>query len=69
MERKVPIPTSLILSVVDYKDANHWYWRLTDAAGHVLADQEVNLNPTDSEYEGFLDLPVSRTSRNDSSEG
>ena len=54
----MPIATTLNLIVTDYKDANHWYWRLTDADGHFLADQEVRLDPTDSEYEGFLDLPA-----------
>ena len=51
------ITTTLNLAVADYKDAQHWYWRLTDADGQFLADQEVNLNPSDAEYEGFLDLP------------
>ncbi|MGH9721338.1 MAG: CHAT domain-containing protein [Bryobacteraceae bacterium] len=54
----MPIPATLHLTVADYRDAHHWYWRLTDAQGHFLADQEVQLNPADSEYEGFLDLPV-----------
>lgn len=54
----MPIATTLNLAVADYKDANHWYWRLTDADGHFLADQEVRLDSTDSEYEGFLDLPT-----------
>jgi tetratricopeptide (TPR) repeat protein len=54
----VPIATTLNLAVADYKDANHWYWRLTGADGHFLADQEVRLDTTDSEYEGFLDLPA-----------
>ena len=53
----MPITSTLNLTVADYKDAAHWYWRLTDAKGNFLADQEVNLNPADSEYEGFLDLP------------
>jgi tetratricopeptide (TPR) repeat protein len=51
------VATVLNLIVADYKDANYWYWRLTDAGGQFLADQEVDLNPRDSEYEGFLDLP------------
>jgi hypothetical protein len=53
----LPIATTLNLAVADYKDAQHWYWRLTDADGQFLADQEVNLNPSNAEYEGFLDLP------------
>ena len=53
----MPIATTLNLAVADYKDAQHWYWRLTDGDGQFLADQEVNLNPSDAEYEGFLDLP------------
>jgi hypothetical protein len=32
----VPIATTLNLIVTDYKDANHWYWRLTGADGHFL---------------------------------
>src|ERR1035437_586845 len=55
--RHLPIATTLNLAVADYTDAQHWYWRLTDADGQFLADQEVNLNPSDAEYEGFLDLP------------
>ena len=54
----MPIATTLNLVVADYKDASHWYWRLTGADGHFLADQEVRLDATDSEYEGFLDLPA-----------
>jgi hypothetical protein len=50
--------TILNLAVTDYRDANHWYWRLTDERGHFLADQEVRLNPADFEYAGFLDLPA-----------
>jgi hypothetical protein len=57
LECDVPIATTLNLAVADYQDAHHWYWRLTDADGQFLADQEVKLNPSDSEYEGFLDLP------------
>ncbi|MCX6626178.1 MAG: hypothetical protein NTW28_00925, partial [Candidatus Solibacter sp.] len=53
----MPIATMLHLAVADYKDAHHWYWRLTDADGRFLADQEVKLDPLDAEYEGFLDLP------------
>ena len=29
----LPIATSVSLIVADYKDANHCYWRLTDAGG------------------------------------
>ena len=48
---------SLQLTVTDYTDAHHWYWRLTDATGsNFLSDNEVKLNPTDREYAGFLDL-------------
>ena len=54
----MPIATTLNLIAIDYKNANHWYWRLTGADGHFLADQEVRLDTTDSEYEGFLDLPA-----------
>jgi hypothetical protein len=46
----LPIATILNLAVTDYKDTNHWHWRLTDAGGHYLADREVQLNPTDFEY-------------------
>lgn len=46
----------LKLSIADYRDARHWYCRLLDANGNQLADHEVSLNPTDSEYEGFVDL-------------
>jgi hypothetical protein len=53
----MPSATTLNLAISDYKDANHWYWRLQDADGAFLADQEVKLNPADAEYEGFVDLP------------
>ena len=53
----MPIATTLNLAVAEYKDAQHWYWRLTDENGQFLADREVKLNPSDAEYEGFLDLP------------
>jgi hypothetical protein len=41
----MPITTTLNLTVADYNDATHWYWRFTDAKGGFLADQEVQLNP------------------------
>jgi tetratricopeptide (TPR) repeat protein len=53
----LPIATTLNLAVAEYKDAQHWYWRLTDENGQFLADREVALDPSDAEYEGFLDLP------------
>jgi hypothetical protein len=46
----------LKLSIADYRDARHWYCRLLDANGNQLADHEVDLNPKDPEYEGFVDL-------------
>jgi hypothetical protein len=50
--------TRLQLAVADYRDANRWYWRLSDDGGRFLADQEVRLNPADAGYEAFLDLPA-----------
>ena len=55
------MPTSreidaLVLKVTDFKDFCHWRWRLTDANGKVLADHQVELDSTDVEYAGFLDL-------------
>ena len=34
---------ALRLEVVDFTDADHWRWRLTDANGAFLADHEVAL--------------------------
>jgi tetratricopeptide (TPR) repeat protein len=47
----------LTLSVVEYRDACHWYWRLADASGNFIADHEVKLNAADLEYAGFVDPP------------
>lgn len=47
---------SLTLSIADYRDARHWYCRLLDANGSLLADHEVSLDSADPEYAGFIDL-------------
>ena len=39
-------------------DANHWRWRLTDAAGAFLADHAVELDPADPKYQALFDLPA-----------
>jgi hypothetical protein len=46
----------LRLRVEDFQDAEHWRWLVTDDRGLFLADHQVALDPTDSEYEGFVDL-------------
>jgi hypothetical protein len=47
---------ALKLEICDYKDASHWYCRLLDGHGKLLADHEVKLNPAEPEYEAFIDL-------------
>jgi hypothetical protein len=46
----------LHLRVEEFKDAEHWRWLLQDQSGAFLADHQVALDPTESEYEGFVDL-------------
>jgi hypothetical protein len=46
----------LCLRVEDFQDTEHWRWLLQDQAGAFLADHQVALDPTASEYEGFVDL-------------
>jgi len=53
----MPSMHQLTLSVVEYRDACHWYWRLADSSGNFIADHEVKLNAADLEYAGFVDLP------------
>lgn len=48
---------ALRLEVAEFTDANHWHWRLTDAAGAFLADHTVALDPTDPKYQALFDLP------------
>src|SRR5271155_3753666 len=47
---------SLTLEADDVKDAQHWWWRLKDDKGKVLADHQVALNRADWQYQAFLDL-------------
>jgi tetratricopeptide (TPR) repeat protein len=49
--------STLSLKPVDYQDADHWRWLLTDHNGAFLAEHKVALNPADPEYQGFVDLP------------
>jgi len=44
------------LQVVDYQDPDHWRWLLQDADGNFVADHQVALDPTEAEYQGFVDL-------------
>jgi CHAT domain len=48
---------ALRLEVVDFTDADHWRWRLTDADGAFLADHDVSLNPADPKYQALYNLP------------
>src|SRR5689334_15945940 len=48
---------TLYLEVAHYKDAHHWYWRLKDVKGNLLADHEVALDGNAPEYAAFLNLP------------
>lgn len=55
----------LTLEVKDYRNDTAWRWVLSlcpepvegDAEGRFLADHEVKLDPADSLYRGFADLP------------
>ena len=47
---------ALTLEADDVRDACHWYWRLKDPDGTTLADHEVALDPSDWQYQAFLDL-------------
>ncbi|MDQ3701878.1 MAG: hypothetical protein M3442_13300, partial [Chloroflexota bacterium] len=47
---------ALCLEVLDFEDADHWRWRLTDAAGKYLASHEVSLDPAEAEYAAFENL-------------
>ncbi|MBU0510579.1 MAG: CHAT domain-containing protein, partial [Chloroflexi bacterium] len=47
----------LFLDLTDYHSNTQWRWVLTDANGRFLADHEVNLDPRESVYRGFVDLP------------
>jgi hypothetical protein len=44
------------LRVVDYQDPDHWRWLLQDPNGTFVADHQVALDPTEPEYQGFVDL-------------
>jgi tetratricopeptide (TPR) repeat protein len=47
---------ALLLEADDVRNASHWYWRLKDAGGVVLADHEVRLDAASWQYEAFVDL-------------
>jgi hypothetical protein len=49
---------TLRLEISEFMDANHWRWRLTDAAGAFLADHAVELDPADPKYQALFDLPA-----------
>jgi tetratricopeptide (TPR) repeat protein len=46
----------LLLDVAEFSGAAHWFWRLADGNGNVLACHEVTLDPDTAEYEAFTDL-------------
>ncbi|MBI4674223.1 MAG: CHAT domain-containing protein [Chloroflexi bacterium] len=46
----------LVLNLSEYRDENHWLWKLHDAKGNVIADFPVALDPHENEYLGFVDL-------------
>lgn len=50
------MPPQLYLTVSEYRDQNHWLWKLQDAQGNVLADHPVALDPNANEYIGFENL-------------
>ena len=49
---------TLRLEISEFMDANHWRWRLTDAAGAFLADHAVELDPAEPKYQALFDLPA-----------
>jgi len=50
------MPPRLYLTVSEYRDQNHWLWKLQDAQGNVLADHPVALDSNTNEYIGFENL-------------
>jgi hypothetical protein len=46
----------LQLEVLDYEGPTRWRWRLSEARGRYLADHEVRLDSSTSEFEAFCDL-------------
>ena len=48
---------ALRLEIAELTDANHWRWMLKDANGAFLADQTVELDPSDPMYQTLFDLP------------
>jgi tetratricopeptide (TPR) repeat protein len=46
----------LLLEALDYRGPSRWRWRLQDAAGNLLADHAVHLDPGHWQYEAFRDL-------------
>jgi len=55
-EKEPPSEEALCLQALDWKDLNHWRWRLEDAHGKFLADHSVALDPAHTFYDAFLDL-------------
>ena len=47
---------TLILEARNFKDPQHWRWVLKDSQGKFLADQEVDLDPTDPNHSAFINL-------------
>ena len=48
---------TLRLEIAEFKDADHWRWRLTDAGGAFLADHAVALDQNEPQYQA---LSISR---------
>ena len=46
----------LVLVADEVKDPWHWFWRLKDDRGTLLAHHEVALDPTDWQAQAFTDL-------------
>jgi len=52
--------SELRLEVSEYKDPDHWLWRLKDGEGNFIASQQVSLaeqGGEDCHYRGYCDLP------------
>jgi hypothetical protein len=49
---------TLRLEIAEFKDADHWRWRLTDAGGAFLADHAVALDQNEPQYQALFNLPA-----------
>lgn len=48
--------TILLLEATDFRDTTCWHWVLRDNAGNFIINHKVDIDLTDPEYSGFIDL-------------